>query len=76
MTYSEAYENDLVGKISNIMISDLGTSADISEGRLYGEPIQGSYEGVLYFRDNDPNGDGMFDVPVPIRIAFSAIRIN
>ena len=77
MTYSEAYENDLVGKISNIMISDLGTSPDLSQGLFsYGEPIQGSYEGVLYFRDNDPYGDAIFDVPVPIRIAFSAIRIN
>ena len=76
MTYSEAYENNLVGKISNITISDLGTSADLSQGRLYGEPIQGSYEGVLYFRDNAPYGDAIFDVPVPIRIAFSAIRIN
>lgn len=77
MTVSEAYENDLVGKISNIMISDLGTSADISEGRPYGEPIQGSYEGVLYFKDNEAFGsDAMYDVPVPIRIAFSAVRIN
>ena len=77
MTVSEAYENNLVGKISNIMISDLGTSADISQGLLYGEPIQGSYEGVLYFKDNEAFGsDAMYDVPVPIRIAFSAVRIN
>ena len=77
MTVSEAYENNLVGKISNIMISDLGTSADLPQGLLYGEPIQGSYEGVLYFKDNEAFGsDAMYDVPVPIRIAFSAVRIN
>ena len=77
MTVSEAYENNLVGKISNIMISDLGTSSDINLGSLYGEPIQGSYEGVLYFKDNEAFGsDAMYDVPVPIRIAFSAVRIN
>ena len=50
-------------KLSNINITDLGTSG--------GETIKASYEKVIYFKSS-PQSD--YDIPVPIRIEFSAVR--
>ena len=52
------------GKISNINITDLGTSG--------GETIKASYEKVIYFKSS---GQSDYDIPVPIRIEFSAVRL-
>ena len=65
MSYGEAIPN-LLRKISNINLTDLGTP----DG---GTTIKGTYEGVWYL-SSGVNED--FDIPVPIRIEFSAIRIN
>ena len=61
MSWSDGYYQRY--KISNINLTDLGTSG--------GETIKGTYERVLYFQANTI---GDFDIPVPIRIEFSAIR--
>ena len=73
--------------ITNINITDLGTAgrgfgqegcgATTSEGfpaGCWGEAIKGSYSGVLYYTSATqfPN----FNIPVPIRIEFSAPRSN
>ena len=63
-----------VSRITNINITDLGTSstADATNGTYnWGETIKGSYEGTLYFLSSTPEG---FTIPVPIRIEFSAFR--
>ena len=61
MSWSDGYNQRY--KISNINLTDLGTSG--------GETIKGTYESVLYFQANTVAD---FDIPVPIRIEFSAIR--
>ena len=58
------------GIITDINITDLGTSG--SSPYSFGETIKGSYEKVIYFRSN-VTGD--YDIPVPIRIEFSAVRL-
>ena len=62
-------------RISNINITDLGTSStiDATNGTYnWGGTIKGSYEGTLYFLSSILEG---FTIPVPIRIQFSAIRL-
>jgi len=78
VSYSDAIQNDLLGNVSNIVLSDLGTGPTYeSQNFYYGQNIQGTYEGILYFKDRDAyGGDAMFDIPVPLRISFSAIRMN
>ena len=61
---------DQAGIITDINITDLGTSG--SPPYSFGETIKGSYEKVIYFRSN-VTGD--YDIPVPIRIEFSAVRL-
>ena len=56
--------------MTDINITDLGTSG--SSPYSYGETIKGSYEKVIYFRSNST---GDYDIPVPIRIEFSAVRL-
>ena len=51
-------------KISNINLTDLGTPDGVTTKK-------GTYEGVWYFQ---PATGGGFNIPVPIRIEFSAIR--
>ena len=58
------------GIMTDINITDLGISSSTSNNG--GENIKGSYEKVVYFR-SIVNGD--YDIPVPIRIEFSAVRI-
>jgi len=62
-------------RISNINITDLGTSSTIDATNStynWGETIKGSYEGTLYFLSSIPEG---FTIPVPIKIQFSAVRL-
>jgi len=62
-------------RISNINITDLGTSStiDATNGTYnWGETIKGSYEGTLYFLSSISEG---FTIPVPIKIEFSAVRL-
>ena len=71
---SGPFGSDDVFRITNINITDLGTSstADPINGTYnWGETIKGSYDGTLYFLSSTPEG---FTIPVPIRIEFSAFR--
>ena len=71
---SGPFGSDDVFRITNINITDLGTSstADPTNGTYnWGETIKGSYDGTLYFLSSTPEG---FTIPVPIRIEFSAFR--
>ena len=70
------YGSDGNRRVSNINITDLGTpsSLDYTNGNyIWGETIKGSYEGMLYFRSSISND---YDIPVPIRIEFSAVRLT
>ena len=74
MSNSEAYESDLVNLITDINITDLGTSPDLVALNGYnGETVKGSYSGVLYFWDYEAQ---YFSVPEPISISFEAYRIQ
>ena len=71
---SGPFGSDDVFRITNINITDLGTSstADATNGTYnWGETIKGSYDGTLYFLSSTPEG---FTIPVPIKIQFSAFR--
>ena len=71
---SGPFGSDDVFRITNINITDLGTSstADPINGTYnWGETIKGSYDGTLYFLSSTPGG---FTIPVPIKIQFSAFR--
>ena len=62
-------------QVSNINITDLGTATSMSPTTLdydYGETVKGSYEGVLYFIGSGLN----FEIPLPISIKFSSVRLN
>lgn len=73
MSFSEGYYTE-IGKISNINITDLGTPVTVAGGVInYGETLKASYEGILYFSSSSaPTAD--YDIPVPIRIEFNAVR--
>ena len=59
-------------KISNINITDLGTPSTINAGVVIATgTINGTYEGILYFSSG---GAAAYDIPVPIRIEFNAVR--
>ena len=59
-------------KISNINITDLGTPSTINAGVvIITGVINGTYEGILYFSSG---GIAAYDIPVPIRIEFNAVR--
>jgi hypothetical protein len=76
MNAIDAISEGVVGKISNITLSSIGTSP--SNPILFdGDNLSGSYEGVLYFIANgSTNSDTNHDIPVPIKISFSAVRFN
>ena len=61
-----------MGVITNINVTDLGTQP-INTGVDFGETLKATYQGVLYFYNQDT---GEFDLPEPLRIEFSAVRIN
>lgn len=62
------------GIMSNINITDLGTplTYDKRGQPVYGETIKASYDKVVYFRSIDTRD---YDIPVSIRIEFSAVRL-
>lgn len=68
----------LLGEVSNISITNLGTPPS-SPSILDGQNIKGSYQGTLYFRDDDDLDNGsssQFSVAVPLTISFSAPRTD
>ena len=75
MNVSEASQNGLLNIITDINITDLGTSP--SSYNVYdGEPVKGSYSGVLYYNDVSDFDNTELTVPVPISISFEAFRID
>ena len=76
MDVSVQYDYERIGRISNITITDLGSPPTL--GEINSDNIEGSYEGTLYFLDDNTAGtpDANFNIPVPIRISFSALRGN
>lgn len=76
MNAIDAISEGVVGKISNIILSSIGTPP--SNPILFdGDNLSGSYEGVLYFIANGwTNSETNHDIPVPIKISFSAVRFN
>ena len=75
MNVSEASQNGLLNLITDINITDLGTSP--SSFNLYdGATVKGSYNGVLYFNDTSNFNNTELVVPVPISISFEAFRID
>ena len=75
MSLTEASQNDLLGLITDINITDLGTSPS-SFGVYDGETVKGSYNGVLYYRELGIGSPLYLAVPVPISISFEAFRVN
>ncbi|MDG1672649.1 MAG: hypothetical protein P8H64_02240 [Flavobacteriaceae bacterium] len=75
MNVSEASQNGLLNLITDINITDLGTSP--SSFNLYdGATVKGSYNGVLYYNDTSNFNNTELVVPVPISISFEAFRID
>jgi hypothetical protein len=75
MNISEASQNGLLNLITDINITDLGTSP--SSFNLYdGATVKGSYNGVLYYNDTSNFNNTELVVPVPISISFEAFRID
>ena len=85
--FSETSGDTLIGgemAISDITITDLGNApsywnqADCDApvgGICFKETVKGSYESVLYFLD-DSSVPYVYSIPVPIKIRFSALRLN
>ena len=75
MNVSEAAQNGLLNLITDINITDLGTSP--SSFNIYdGATVKGSYNGVLYYNDTSNFNNTELVVPVPISISFEAFRID
>ena len=75
MNAVDAIVDGVVGKISNITLSSIGTPpTNVTSND--GDNLYGSYEGILYFYANGLTGEINHDIPVPIKISFSAVRIN
>ena len=75
MNVSEASQNGLLNLITDINITDLGTSP--SSFNIYdGSTVKGSYNGVLYYNDTSNFNNTELVVPVPISISFEAFRID
>mgnify|MGYP000095881452 FL=1 len=75
MSFLDGYYE--LGKISNINLTDLGTPQRVNYDTgsiIYGETIKGTYEGVLYFLSSPPGPGANYDIAVPIRIEFNAVR--
>jgi len=76
MNVIDAIYEGVVGEISNITLSSIGTPPSIPI-LFDGNNLSGSYEGVLYFIANGwTSSDTNHDIPVPIKINFSAVRFN
>ena len=75
MNITEASQNGLLNLITEINITDLGTSP--SSFNVYdGNTVKGSYNGVLYYNDTSNFNNTELDVPVPISISFEAFRVD
>ena len=76
MNAIDAIYEGVVGEISNITLSSIGVPP--SNPILFnGNNLSGSYEGVLYFTPNGwTSSETNHDIPVPIKISFSAVRFN
>ena len=75
MNVSEASQNGLLNLITDINITDLGTSP--SSFNIYdGATVKGSYDGVLYYNDTSNFNNTELVVPVPISISFEAFRVD
>ena len=75
MNVSEASQNGLLNLITDINITDLGTSP--SSFNVYdGATVKGSYNGVLCYNDTSNFNNTEHVVPVPISISFEAFRID
>ena len=75
MNVSEASQNGLLNLITDINITDLGTSP--SSFNVYdGATVKGSYNGVLYYNDTSNFNNTELVVPVPISISFEAFRVD
>ena len=76
MNAVDAIVEGVVGKISNITLSSIGTPPS-NPGLFDGKNLSGSYEGVLYFIPNGwTSSETNHDIPVPIKMSFSAVRSN
>ena len=75
MNVSEASQNGLLNLITDINITDLGTSPS-SFNVFDGATVKGSYNGVLYYNDTSNFNNTELVVPVPISISFEAFRID
>jgi hypothetical protein len=75
MNVSEASQNGLLNLITDINITDLGTSPS-SFNIFDGVTVKGSYNGVLYYNDTSNFNNTELVVPVPISISFEAFRID
>ena len=75
MNVSEASQNGLLNLITDINITDLGTSPS-SFNVFDGATVKGSYNGVLYYNDTSNFNNTELVVPVPISISFEALRVN
>jgi hypothetical protein len=76
MSFLDGYYE--LGKISNINLTDLGTPSTVNSATgniIYGETIKGTYEGILYFLSSPPAPGANYDIAVPIRVAFNAVRL-
>lgn len=71
------YDGQRSRRISNITLTNLGTPPNAA---MPGPStnIQGYYQGTLYFLDDRTVGtpEASWNVPIPIRISFSAVRGN
>tara|TARA_Y100000385_G_C12818385_1_gene519257 strand:- start:49 stop:705 length:657 start_codon:yes stop_codon:yes gene_type:complete len=72
------YDPQRINNISNINLTDLGTPPTTAGAYGSGTNIKGTYEGTLYFLDDNTNGtpDANWNIPIPIKISFSAVRAN
>ncbi len=75
MNASEASQNGLLNLITDINITDLGTSPSSFDG-FDGATVKGSYNGVLYYNDTSNFNNTELVVPVPISISFEAFRVD
>ena len=72
------YDPQRINNISNINLTDLGTPPTTAGAYGSGTNIKGTYEGTLYFLDDNTDGtpEANWNIPIPIKISFSAVRGN
>ena len=72
------YDPQRINNISNIILTDLGTPPTTAGLYGSGTNIKGTYEAILYFLDDNTTGtsEANWNIPIPIKITFSAVRGN